>query len=183
MTVTEFLEWDPGDDRRYELIGGVPLAMAPPSARHALVVNQAGRHLAEALSGADSPCRVLSGAGIRAETRDDMALIPDVTVTCEALDDHLIGEPRVLIEVLSPSTDSHDRRIKLPIYQRLESVQEVVFLDSRSRFAEVYRRQDGAPWTVTLVQSASEPVELPSLGIAVPLGAFYEGFDDTAASS
>lgn len=183
MTAAEFLDWNPGDDRRYELIGGVPLAMSPPSPAHALITNQVGRHLADALS-ADSPeCRVLSGVGVRVS--DDQVLISDVTVTCRPLAGQpFVTEPQVLIEVLSPSTEAHDRRTKLPLYLELPSVREILFLDSRSRFAEVHRRQDDGTWRIELSRFPGGRVELASLEIALSLEALYEGFEgeDPSAS-
>ena len=51
MTIAEFLQWDEGSDTRYELVRGKVIAMAPPSARHSVIVSKIGGVLEAGLKG------------------------------------------------------------------------------------------------------------------------------------
>ena len=61
MTLEAFLEWDDGRDRRYELIDGQPVAMAPPGEVHGTLVASIIGALSTRLP---DRCRVVSEGGI-----------------------------------------------------------------------------------------------------------------------
>ena len=111
-TVEEFLAWDDGTDRRYELVGGRIVAMAPPSEAHAAIVANLTMRIGSQLR---PPCRVLGEFGVRLPDRDDSFYQFDLAVTRAAADParRYIAEPEMIIEVLSPSTALHDRGRKL----------------------------------------------------------------------
>jgi Uma2 family endonuclease len=127
MTLDEFLSWDDGTDTRYELWGGIVVAMAPPMARHGRLALALGGELRAALR-PRPPCGAFSKAGIALPDRNDTFYVADIAVTCEALraEDRLISNPVLIVEVLSPSTAATDRQIKIPDYRRIPSVQEVL---------------------------------------------------------
>src|SRR3954452_20222303 len=83
MTLDEFLRWDDGTDIRYELIGGFPVAMAPPSPAHGIIAARIVARLEEALR-RRRPCRTLVEAGILHPDRDraDTFFVADIAVTC-----------------------------------------------------------------------------------------------------
>ena len=81
MTLDEFLAWDDGTDRRYELWGGLVRAMAPPMPRHGLLAATLSREIGSALR-ARPPCRVFSEAGIALPDRNDTFYVADLAV-CE----------------------------------------------------------------------------------------------------
>ena len=61
-----------------------------------------------------------------------------------------LEKPFLIVEILSPSTERHDRRVKLPVYRQLDTVQEVVLLDSGLLYAELHRR-DGPQWITEIM--------------------------------
>ncbi|HEY0522006.1 MAG TPA: Uma2 family endonuclease, partial [Stellaceae bacterium] len=67
MTVDEFLSWNDGTDRRYELVAGEIVAMAPPSERHGAIAANTILAIGPQLK---SPCRILSEAGVRLPDRN-----------------------------------------------------------------------------------------------------------------
>src|SRR3954447_11745561 len=113
MTLEDFLRWDDGTDTRYELNSGFPVAMAPPAPTHGMIAARIVARLEEALR-RRRPCRALVEAGILHPDCADTFFVADIAVTCEAYDpaSHSVEEPLLLIEILSPSTERHDRRIK-----------------------------------------------------------------------
>ena len=78
MTIAEFLQWDDGSDTRYELVRGKVIAMAPPSARHSVIVSKIGGVLEAGLKG---PCYVGMNAGIIRPDRDDTFYEADLVVS------------------------------------------------------------------------------------------------------
>jgi Uma2 family endonuclease len=124
-TVEEFLAWDDGTDRRYELVGGQIVAMAPPSEAHAAIVANLTLRIGGQLR---PPRRVLGEFGVRLPDRDDSFYQFDRAVTCTAADPtrRYIAEPEMIVEVLSPSTALHDRGRKLDHYRQLPSLKEVL---------------------------------------------------------
>jgi Uma2 family endonuclease len=178
MTVEAFLRWNSGDDRRYELIRGEIVAMAPPSQAHGVLASRLGRRLSEALDGRP-PCRVVSEAGLRVAGSDYDYYAADLAVTCAP---HRRGqqempEPILIVEVLSPSTELHDRKTKLPDYRRLGSLQEIALVDSETAYVEVHRRLDGERWLVEISKGLDGALRLGSVGLELPLAALYEGLE------
>jgi Uma2 family endonuclease len=121
MTLAEFLAWDDGTDTRYELVRGKLVAMAPPGAKHSVVVPNLGAALRAQLK---APCYVGMNAGVIRPDRDDTFYEAALVVSCTPLatDMPMIPQPVVVIEVLSPSTAEHDRGGKLYDYRRIASV-------------------------------------------------------------
>jgi Uma2 family endonuclease len=171
-TVEEFLAWDDGTDRRYELVGGQIVAMAPPSEAHAAIVANLTLRIAGQLR---PPRRVLNEFGVRLPDRDDSLYQFDRAVTCTAADPtrRYIAEPEMIVEVLSPSTALHDRGRKLDHYRQLPSLKEVLLVASEERRVQHWRRQ-GTRWVVDdLIGDAD--LRLVTVADRIPLGAIYEG--------
>lgn len=107
--------------------------------------------------------------------RTDPATIrfPDVSVYCdqpakpENARKQLLGDPRCVFEVLSPSTSSHDQRVKLDEYRALAGIHEIVFVDPDRERVRLVRRTGPENWTDDWLPSGSA-VTLPSLSVAVP---------------
>jgi Uma2 family endonuclease len=139
MTVAEFRHWDDGTDTRYELVDGRIVAMAPPTGQHGTIVMNAGTLLNNRLR-ASLPCRSQAEAGlVISEHRRWQA---DLAVTCQPPGPDVV-EPRLIVEVLSPSTRSKDLAEKLPDYKALATVTEVWLIDSERRWVQVWWREAG----------------------------------------
>jgi Uma2 family endonuclease len=176
MTLEEFLVWDDGTHTRYELISGVPVAMAPSAEAHGELASLLGRQLENALVHR-RPCRSRMEAGVLHPERSDTFFVADVAVTCTPRDPRrqYVQEPILLVEILSPSTERHDRKIKVPVYQRIPSVQEILLVDSDSRYAEIHRRQ-GEQWVIQIINKPDGTIQLASVGIEILMTELYEGF-------
>ncbi len=172
MTVEEFLVWDDGTDTRHELIGGEPVAMAPPSPNHGALVVAIAVRLSNALR---PPCRVISEAGIRLANRNDSYFQADLAVTCQPLGVSLsvTPEPRVIVEVLSPSTEGTDRAVKLPAYRDIASVQEILLISSTKRRAELWHRS-GGEWRVQDI-IGDGVLRFESLDADIAMADLYDG--------
>jgi Uma2 family endonuclease len=170
MTLAAFLEWDDGTDRRYQLVDGVLLMMAPATEAHGELVLSLGAEIRNRLR---PPCRAISEAGITVHDRSDTYYLADLAVTCVPRESgrRMLAEPVLIVEVLSPSTSQVDRWRKVADYRTLPSVQEILIVFHDERRVEVQRRMaDG--WRVEdLIGQAS--IRLGVCDAPIPLDALY----------
>jgi Uma2 family endonuclease len=171
-TVEEFLAWDDGTDRRYELVDGQIAAMAPPSEAHGTIVANLTIAIGRQLR---APCRVVGEAGVVPTDRDDTYHQADLLVTCSppARGRPHPVDPVLIVEVLSPSTAVHDRGRKVEDYSRLPSVEEILLVSSEERRVRYWRR-DGSRWIVEDLIGEAE-LRLETVPDPIPLAAVYDG--------
>ena len=172
MSVADFVQWDDGTDTRYELAHGAPVAMAPPSGRHAEIMRNIARSLARQLKG---PCRELQGAGVARAEEDDQFRIPDLIVTCEPTPPVYFREPRLVVEVLSPSTEKEDRTDKLDFYRSLPSVEAVLLVWQDARRVQLVAR-DAERWSMQDMVGGGE-VSVAALDVRLTLDEIYRGIE------
>ena len=131
MTVAEFLAWNPGDGQAWQLVDGVPMAMAPTSRRHGAVQGELGALMRNHLVEQDSPCSVVTTPGVVTPMHPDRNMhIPDLAVTCADVDNDAavaLPDPVLIVEVLSPSNQA-ETWISVWTYTMVPSVQEVLVL-------------------------------------------------------
>jgi Uma2 family endonuclease len=175
MTVDEFLDWEDGTDTRYELIGGVIVAVAPPMPAHGRLAARLAGELDAALRG-QRPCAVQSEVGIVRPDRTDTCYVADIAVTCEPLsaDDRLIRHPVLIGEISSPSTAAFDRQTKVADYREIPSVQEILLVDSETMFAEALRRENDR-WITEIVQGPAGTLSLSSVPLSLSMAELYDG--------
>jgi len=181
MTLDEFLRWDDGTEMHYELIGGFPMAMAPPAEVHRALTVRLVTRIDGALSGR-RPCNAQIEAGVTRPDRADTYFEADIAASCAPIEigRQAIKDPFLIVEILSPSTERHDRRVKLPAYRQIETVQEILLVASDERYAELHRRV-GAQWLTEIMRGGQGLLILTSIGVEIPLSELYEGiaFEDS----
>lgn len=148
-SLADLQSWDTQD--RYELIDGTPVMLASPTGMHQLIASRLGGQLYNFLR--DKPCEVLYAPldvrlfekeGDRPEDVDTVVR-PDIMVVCDLarIDDHgYRGAPKLVIEILSPSTSQHDRSIKYQLYEEA-GVPEYWIIDPVERSVEVFLLAEG----------------------------------------
>lgn len=174
MTLDEFLRWDDGTDTRYELIGGFPVAMAPMLEVHRILAMRLGSRVDAALA-RRRPCNAQTEAGVIRPDRADSFFVADLAVTCTPSEAgrQFAADPILIVEILSPSKERHDRRVKLPVYQQIGSVQEILLIAADEVYAELHSRQ-GDLWVIRIIPAGGS-IQLASVGIEVSLSELYEG--------
>jgi Uma2 family endonuclease len=177
MTVAEFLSWDPGDrtGRRWQLIDGEPVAMAPGSETHAALQSETARLIGNHLVARNSRCRVLTELGIVPRIRANRNFrIPDIGVTCAPPSHSLmVSDPVLLIEILSPSNET-ETRANLWAYTTIPSVKEIVVIHSTRIEAELLRRRDDGSWPEDPdIIGFGGTLALASIDYAVAVAALY----------
>jgi len=153
-------------DVKYEYSDGWVYAMAGGTADHSTVALNLTHDLFDALG--DGLCRVYnSDMAVRLAPTEYR--FPDASVTCDARDSGSVTEiafPRLLVEVLSDSTEREDRTTKARLYRGCPTVEEYAFITTRFRAVEVYRRA-GDLWTVEVYLPGDMAV-LSSIAVRIP---------------
>ena len=140
----EYLKWD--DDVRYELIDGVPYAMASPSRLHQKTSMKLSSQFSNFLRG--KTCEVYNApfdVRLNFDSFDDIVVQPDILVVCdESKHDgkSVKGAPDMVIEIISPYNARHDTIIKFRLYQRA-GVKEYWIVDPGTKTVQVYILQNG----------------------------------------
>ena len=85
----------------------------------------------------------------------------------------VIDNPIVILEVLSDATEARDRQFKLPIYLRLPSARQIVFVSSYEPYVERYTMGDDGEWRFAVFTDLANLLDLASVNIAIPLAELY----------
>jgi Uma2 family endonuclease len=171
-TVEDFLAFEAEEPERYEFVDGIVRMMTGGSAAHSAIKLNLAIALKAALG--SGPCRV---------DVDDLKVVtasavmyPDVLVVCRPIspDDDRVSDPTVVIEVLSPTTETHDRIRKWREYQTIASLRHFVLVTQGERRVEVYSRiRDG--WQLAVVEPPENTIVLYAVGATLSLEAIYQG--------
>ena len=140
-TFEQYLMLLRNNDQRLEYDHGEIYAMAGSSANHAAISANMWRALDDGLRD-DTACRAYMVDRVVRLT-PDVTVMPDVVVTCDRADQgdaFFLDSPRIVVEVLSKSTEARDRTYKLLRYQAKQSIQEIVFISQYVQHVEVITR-------------------------------------------
>ena len=182
MNLAEFPRWEDGTDTRYELVRGFPVAMAPPAEAHRMLATRLAARIDAALAGR-RPCNAQIEAGVIRPDRADLYFVSDIAVTCTRNERRrqAIRDPILIVEILSPGTERHDRLTKVPVYRSIDSVEEILLIDSESIYAEVLRRE-GDRWITALVRGQDAILHLNSTNLSVSMAELYDGIEIDAGA-
>lgn len=175
LTVEEYFKFEQDAEIRHEYVAGQIFAMAGASEEHNLIVGNIFALLRPHLRG--SPCRTfVSDMKVKVKLQTaDIFYYPDLLVTCDRNDNerYFKTSPNLIVEVLSDSTTTTDRREKRINYQTLESLQEYVLVSQDTIRVEIYRRDDNGNWTVETLDQ-DDNLQLNSVGLSLTMADIYE---------
>jgi Uma2 family endonuclease len=169
MTADEFIAWalEQPEGKRYELVAGEVVAMAPERAAHGRAKGRFYARLAEAISRAGLPCEAFpDGMTVRVDA--ETIYEPDVSVRCgPPLDDDAIEitDPLIVIEVVSPSSHRRDAGSKLEDYFRLPSVRHYLIVKTENKAIIHHRRDEGGNIATHIVRAGSIRLDPPGLDV------------------
>jgi Uma2 family endonuclease len=175
MTLDEFLSWDSGDrtGRRWQLVDGEPMAMAPGSEAHGAIQGELGRLLGNHLLDHCPACRVITEPGIVPRIRANRNYrVPVLGVTCvPPSTNQMVTDPVLLIEILSPSNEL-ETRANIWAYTTLPGLQEIMAVQSTRIEAALLRRGPDGCWPAEPEMiAAGGTLTLASIGYTLPLTA------------
>jgi len=176
MTVDEWRELEQtSHDTKHEYIDGQVYAMSGGSLAHGSIGSNMVRTLQDALRAVGKACYTYN-SDVAVRLSPSRYTYPDASVTCDerdrpAPDKTEIQAPRVIVEVLSDTTEAYDRGRKFGYYRGCPTVEEYVLVASKYQAVEVYRRTPQS-WTYD-AYGPSDEIELTSLAISVSVAALY----------
>ncbi len=163
---------------RHEFLDGEIYAMAGGTPEHAALAASVLRHIGNQLPSGGRT--YTSDLRVRI-SKSDLTTYPDGAVICgkvaPAIEDPLAAtNPRLVLEVTSPSTEAYDRGAKLEHYRGLETLREIVVVSHEQRRVELHRRGEDEQWTV-VTGTDGQTIELESLGARLDVSALYKSLD------
>lgn len=124
------------------------------------------------------PCRAFSSDLRVRVPATGLSTYADLTIVCGKLetdpeDANAVVNPTLLLEVLSDSTEAHDRGGKFAHYRRLPSLREYVLVSQRERRIEVWRKNERGRWELAQEADAGEQAALASIGCTLAVDEVY----------
>ena len=179
FTADDYLAWETAQLERHEFIDGKVIDRDGAEDRHVTVAGNLSMALRQHLSG--SPCRTYMSDMRLYVAAANSYFYPDVLVTCSALD--LVSamvktEPKLIIEVLSPSTAAYDRGVKFSHYRGLTSLEEFVLIDLDSRSTDCYRKGADGLWVLHPF-ARGETVSLASVALELSAAQLFAEVPET----
>lgn len=153
ISESEYLEGENLATIRHEYINGKVYAMAGANARHNLISLNIAFMFRAATRG--TPCQIFVNDMKLRLVQQKTFYYPDVMLCCNPNDNHDLyrEKPCVLVEVLSPSTETTDRREKCSVYQNIPSLQYYLLVSSHEKRIEIYQRGGDQQWYVGMLES------------------------------
>jgi Uma2 family endonuclease len=178
-TPTEYYRLEEQAEYRSEYYDGEIFAMAGGTEPHSLICSNINREVGNQLKG--KPCAVYD-ANMRLKIKvTGLVTYPDVSVYCgprERDPDDPTGQtitnPTVIFEVLSPSTEIYDRRVKASHYRRIESLQALVLVAQDKARVEAYYRQPDGTWALGELEGLDQVLRLEAIDVDLPLVEIYD---------
>ncbi|RFC47250.1 MAG: Endonuclease, Uma2 family (restriction endonuclease fold) [Verrucomicrobia bacterium] len=176
FSVEEYLRDEEMRGSRHEYLGGTIHAMAGGNRRHNEIISSIFALLRPQLR--EGTCKAyIETVKLHIKTSlSEFFYYPDVMVGCDPADSHdyFLEKPSILFEVLSPSTESIDRREKLLAYQTIPSLGHYVIVAQEERRIEWLQRE-GNSWKVSALTQPEDRLEFPAQGASLTLAEIYEG--------
>jgi Uma2 family endonuclease len=166
MTVEEFLAWNPPEGQLWQLVDGVPEAMAPANRTHGALQIELGGRIRNHLVERASPCSVIGAPGIVPRVQAGHNLrVPDLAVTCSEYvsEETTLTDPVLVIEILSPSNQA-ETWANVWTYTTIPSVQEILVLRTVSIGADLLRRKPDGTWPERPLSIETGELVLESIG-------------------
>ncbi len=173
FAAADYLIWEASQTERHEFIDGKVFAMAGAEDRHVTVGGNMYIALRQHLGG--TPCRTYMSDMKLSVASANQYFYPDVMVTCSATDQAnplIKSEPKLIIEVLSPSTAAYDRGLKFGYYRAIASLQEYLLIDLDTRITDCYRKGADGLWVLHPF-GKGDAVKLSSVDLEVSAEALF----------
>ena len=164
ISYAELLEFD--DEKRYELIDGVPYLMASPRVSHQDILFEIGYQLKTYLKG--KKCRAFIApldvklSGEKDNKKEFNVVQPDIMVVCDQnkiTEKNIQGAPDLAIEITSPNNPAHDKLVKLNLYQKF-GVKEYWIVSLEEQIISVFLLNEDKIYTIPKAYYLDEKIKV-----------------------
>ncbi len=174
----EYLKFERENETRHEFFDGEIYAMAGESLSHSQIcINLAGEVRAK-LKGTN--CQALSpNMKVRSENKG-MFAYPDLTIVCGQPIFHdqqkdVLLNPKIIFEVLSPSTERYDQTKKFFRYRKeLPSLTDYILIYQNTPFIEHHEKQSDGRWLHNAADGITDSLRIASIEIELKLEEIYD---------
>ncbi len=173
ITVEQYLAIEKEAESKHEYLAGEIFAMAGASVNHVriasdtgtLIGNQFKTHHFEVFN---SDLRVRTGP-------EGLYTYPDLSIVCgkPETDRETLVNPTVIIEILSPDSESYDRGEKFIQYQRIPTLRLYVLISQNMPRIETYERNLEGKWSYSLTEGLDASVTFAAIGVEFRLSEVY----------
>lgn len=174
----EYLDIEQQSQIRHEYRLGLVYAMAGGTDNHDRIIFNLLKLIDNHL-GDPTDCRFYSG-NVKVNYLDEFYYYPDAFVTCDRRDRdnrYVKRHPKLIAEVLSPSTEAFDVGTKFNDYRQIETLEEYVLISQTQQQVECRCRTTPGVWE-TVVYGAGDRISLPSIGLEFAIAELYRGLDN-----
>ncbi len=172
-SVDEYLVIDAQSNQRHEYYRGEIFAMVGSTPNHVRIVRNLMRMIDQHLQ-AGSGCEVFFTDLQLLVEASELYTYPDIAVACPPkFEGRALTNPKMICEVLSPSTEKYDRGTKFDFYRKLESLEEYILVSQRQPQLERFVRQPNGDWTLSVFKGPETEFELVSIRLRSRLAAVY----------
>jgi Uma2 family endonuclease len=175
LSVEDYLQFEELSATKHEYIGGELFAMTGATKRHNVISLNVASALLIHLRG--GPCRTyVENVKVRLTvSRDEIFYYPDVSVACgpQELEKVFLTDPKLIVEVLSPSTERTDRREKALNYREIPTLEEYVLVAQHRPEITLSRRSED--WRAQVLTRLDAVAEFRSIAFTLALDRIYEG--------
>uniref|UniRef100_B8HYA4 Putative restriction endonuclease domain-containing protein n=1 Tax=Cyanothece sp. (strain PCC 7425 / ATCC 29141) TaxID=395961 RepID=B8HYA4_CYAP4 len=171
----DYLEIERFSPIKHEYLQGQMVAMAGASKAHVIITGNLSALLVNHLRGTGC-ISYTSDMKVRLPELN-LFYYPDLAVTCDRrdfrADQDFLLHPKLIIEVLSESTEAFDRGDKFAHYKTIPELAEYVLIHQNHVLVEIFQRQSDHLW-IPVIYRGGDTIELISIGLAFPIGLLYE---------
>lgn len=183
VTDEEYLERERRAEVKSELHDGEVVAMAGGSPRHNALSLNVGAALRQRFRERRASCVAFSSDQRIHIEATGLYTYADVSVACSGARFHpkhrdTLINPKLIVEVLSKSTEAYDRGAKFAHYQTIPSLTEYVLVSQYERRIEHFHLLETGQWLLTVLKGDEARLLLPALGCEIPLGEIYDQTDE-----
>ena len=173
----EFFAWQERQLERYELVDGFPIRMmaGAKNVHDDIVVNVLAELRNQLRGGGGRP--FTSDGSV--ETKPGQIRRPDIGVDCGRRDPNATkaASPRVVVEVLSPTTRDFDTIGKRDEYKLIDSLANIVVIEPNAPEVIVWARGDDRSWRKAIRQGLDQEIDMPEIGATLTLAEIYDGVE------
>lgn len=180
LTPQEYLARERKAEFKSEYYRGEMYAMAGARFEHTRIKDNTARHAGNQLD--NGPCQVLTSDMRVKVDATGLYTYPDIIVVCDEpkFEDEMFDtllNPRVLVEILSESTEKYDRGAKFGMYRQIQSLQEFVLIASDRPLVERFVRQPDNSWLLTEYRDLTQAFPFSTIPVRIALADIYRGVE------
>ena len=179
FTPEQYLEFDRNSEFKNEYIYGEIVPMVGATPWHSLISGNAGRALGNRFSA--HGCLVFDST-LRVFLNREIYAYPDTTVVCGQLeysDDKkdTVTNPKIVVEVLSPTTKNYDLGEKLRLYWSVASLTDIFLIEQKKVWLEYWFRAPGGEWSKRVMEKLQDILRIESANCEIPVTELYAGVE------